>query len=228
MKKILKFKKQINLQNLKPVIIFCVVGSIFIFSTPTVKAWGLFGSGYDQSYSDAKKYINKQKISITDDVLVVDVKKQSLLRYYKGTLKEQYDISTSKKGIGQIIGSRKTPFGLHRVSEKIGEGTPHYGVFKGRKFIGKVWDKKTPRHKHKRDYIVTRILRLEGLEKGINKGFNNKGLLVDSQMRAIYIHGTTMEWKLGHIATIGCVHLSSEDIVKLFNKVPVGTLVLIR
>lgn len=36
-----------------------------------------------------------------------------------------------------------------------------------------------------------------------------------------------MEWKLGTPSTIGCIHLSSKDIVELFNSVPVGSLVMI-
>jgi len=47
-------------------------------------------------------------------------------------------------------------------------------------------------------------------------------------MRAVYIHGTTMEWKLGYPSTKGCVHMSAKDVISLFEDVPVGTLVWIN
>ncbi|MBP6104144.1 MAG: L,D-transpeptidase, partial [Gammaproteobacteria bacterium] len=45
---------------------------------------------------------------------------------------------------------------------------------------------------------------------------------------AVYIHGTTMEWKLGAPSTKGCVHMRADDVIRLFNSVPVGTLVWIH
>lgn len=171
--------------------------------------------------------IDKQELKDVPSLIVVDIAKQKLQLFEKGKLRTSYTISTSKKGPGQTINSSKTPVGLHKVCEKIGETAPTYGVFKGRKFTGFVWQKDTPRYLHRKDFIVTRILRLEGLEKGINKGYNNAGKLVDSKERAIYIHGTTMEWKLGYPSTIGCIHMRSRDVMKLFDEVNVGTLVYI-
>ena len=77
---------------------------------------------------------------------------------------KRYIISTSKFGIGQTIGSNKTPLGLHRIAEKIGGGCEAGTVFKHRKVIG-----------HLRDglpleSITTRIMWLEGLEEGFNRG----------------------------------------------------------
>ncbi|HXH54788.1 MAG TPA: L,D-transpeptidase, partial [Gammaproteobacteria bacterium] len=85
-----------------------------------------------------------------------------------------------------------------------------------------------PRNQHRKDYISTRILRLEGLQPGLNKGRDKLGRIVDSETRAIYIHGTTMEWKLGAPTGKGCVHMSAADVVKLFESVPTGTLVWIH
>ena len=172
-------------------------------------------------------YNTEKYLHTAPNFIVVDISTQKLQLFKHGKLQKTYTISTSKKGPGQYSGSRKTPIGLHKICEKIGERAPQYGIFKGRQFTGSVWPKHTPRHLHLKDFIVTRILRLEGLESGINKGQNKKGTLVDSKDRAIYIHGTTMEWKLGYPSTIGCIHMQSKDITKLFNDVPVGTLVLI-
>ena len=198
-------------------------------------------SAHDSRHSSTKHFgrlnFNSQKkpefaltspyLTNSPSLIVINISTQKLQLFEKGKLKKSYPISTSKRGAGQLSGSRQTPLGLHQICEKIGDGAPQYAVFKGRKFTGHVWPTTTPRHLHKRDFIVTRILRLEGLEPGRNKGHNHKGRTVDSKDRAIYIHGTTMEWKLGSPATIGCIHMGSKDVIKLFDRVAVGTLVYI-
>ncbi len=159
-------------------------------------------------------------------LIIVDSKTQTLHLYDSNRiLLKSYKVSTSKRGLGQLIGSLKTPTGLHIITEKIGNNVPNYGIFRKRKFTKAVW-KKNNSH-CKKGFIVTRILRLKGLEPGVNCGKNDRGQIIDSFHRGIYIHGTTMEWKLGTPATIGCVHLSSKDIVELFDLVPVGSLVMI-
>ena len=67
-----------------------------------------------------------------------------------------------------------------------------------------------------------RILWLEGLEPGFNRGGN-----VDSHARYIYIHGTGNETTLGRPDSHGCVHLAADDLMPLYDKVPEGTLVWI-
>ena len=124
--------------------------------------------------------------------------------------------STSRFGIGQAEGSNGTPLGLHRVAEKIGGGWPAGTVFESRNPIGYTWQG-MPDAK-----ITTRILWLEGLEPGFNQGGN-----LDSHGRYIYIHGTGDETTLGRPASCGCIHLSANDLVPLFDKLPGGTLVWI-
>ena len=124
--------------------------------------------------------------------------------------------STSRFGISQIAGSNGTPLGLHRVVEKIGGGWPAGTVFKGRQPIGYTWQG-MPDAK-----ITTRILWLEGLEPGFNRGGN-----VDSHARYIYIHGTGDQTTIGRPASHGCIHLADNDLIPLFDKLPGGTLVWI-
>jgi UDP-N-acetylmuramate--alanine ligase len=69
---------------------------------------------------------------------------------------------------------------------------------------------------------LTRILRLEGLEEGINKGPG-----VDSFERYIYIHGTGREDLIGTPLSHGCVCLRNLDIIRLFGMVKESTLVYI-
>lgn len=172
------------------------------------------------------EHISSLGVQPTEHILMVDTKKQTLALLHNGAIKKTYTVSTSKRGIGQKINTFQTPQGLHRINEKIGHGKPHYSIFHRRQYVG-TW-RKQPRSQHRKDYVSTRILRLEGLQPGLNKGRDKWGRIIDSETRAIYIHGTTMEWKLGAPSTKGCVHMSAEDVVKLFDSVPTGTLVWIH
>ena len=61
------------------------------------------------------------------------------------------------------------------------------------------------------DLILSRIIWLDGLEPGINKGGT-----VDSRARYIYLHGTNQEQLLGTPASHGCVRMANRDIAALF------------
>jgi len=124
--------------------------------------------------------------------------------------------STSRFGIGQANGSNRTPLGLHRVARKVGGGQPIGTVFKARRPIGLTWAGMAGAA------MVHRILWLEGLEPGLNRGGQ-----VDSFQRCIYIHGFGDETTLGQPMSIGCVHLAAADLMPLFERVPEGTLVWI-
>lgn len=131
-------------------------------------------------------------------------------------LLREFVCSTSKFGIGQVAGSNRTPLGLHRIAEKHGAGAEAGTVFKARKPVG-----------HLRDglpleSITTRILWLDGLDPGLNRGGN-----VDTFARYIYIHGFGDQASLGRPASHGCIHLADADLVPLFDLLPVGTLVWI-
>ena len=142
--------------------------------------------------------------------LVVSIDTQTLLLCSNDTIVERYDASTSRFGIGNRENSLKTPLGLHRIKEKFGAGAPAGRIFTDREDTGVDWD-----HSLTRDnLILTRILRLEGLEEGINKGGG-----VDSYERYIYIHGTGREDLIGTPLSHGCVCLRNLDIIRLFDTV---------
>jgi len=124
--------------------------------------------------------------------------------------------STSKFGVGESAGSNMTPRGLHRIALKIGGGWPAGAAFKGRQMIGYVWQGQPAAR------IAHRILWLEGLEAGFNRGGH-----VDSFRRYIYIHGTGDETTLGRPDSYGCIHLAANDLLPLYDKLPQGTLVWI-
>ncbi len=109
-----------------------------------------------------------------------------------------------------------TPRGLHRVARKIGGGWPVGTVFKARQVIGFTWQGMPAAS------ITNRIMWLEGLEPGFNRGGS-----VDTFQRYVYIHGTGNETTLGRPDSHGCVHLSGSDLLPLYDKLPEGTLVWI-
>ncbi len=150
--------------------------------------------------------------------MVVSIETQTLLVCTKDTVVERYDCSTSRFGNSNRENSLKTPLGLHRIKEKYGNGAPPGRVFRDREDTGEEWD-----HKQNGDnLILTRILRLEGLEDGINKGAG-----IDSYERYIYIHGTGREDLIGTPLSHGCVCLRNLDVIRLFETVREGTPVYI-
>ena len=128
----------------------------------------------------------------------------------------EFVISTSRFGIGQVMHSNCTPLGLHRVAKKIGGGHPVGTIFKARQPVGLTWDGMPE------GSIVHRILWLEGLEPGFNRGGD-----VDTFRRYIYIHGFGDETTLGRPQSHGCIHLSASDLIPLYDKLPTRTLVWI-
>ncbi len=154
-------------------------------------------------------------------ILVVNVAGQTVSIFEEGELVKNLPCSTSRFGIGQTEGSNRTPLGLHRIAEKIGAGEPAGTVFKGRKVIGH-----TSQPEFADAKITTRILWLEGLEPGLNKGLHGD-VNVDSHARYIYIHGTADQKSIGQPASHGCIHLADADLIPLFDLLPSGTLVWI-
>jgi UDP-N-acetylmuramate--alanine ligase len=154
-----------------------------------------------------------------DLFLVVSIEKQTLLVCLNDTIIERYDVSSSRFGNGIRENSLKTPLGIHRVKEKFGAGAPAGRIFKDRIDTGIDWDG----HSTEDNLILTRILRLEGLEEGINKGAG-----VDSYERYIYIHGTSQEEFIGTPQSHGCVCMRNHDIIRLFDIVKEGTIVYLE
>jgi lipoprotein-anchoring transpeptidase ErfK/SrfK len=152
----------------------------------------------------------------------VDLRRQQLYLWEAfpdgDMLIRQYPVSTAANGPGEHSGSYCTPRGRHRIAEKIGAGAPLYAAFKSREPTGEIWTPALDAQHPGRDWILTRILWLEGLEPGRNKGGS-----VDSRARYIYIHGTNEEHKLGKPASHGCIRMRNTDVVELFDRVEVGT-----
>jgi UDP-N-acetylmuramate--alanine ligase len=153
-----------------------------------------------------------------DQYLLASVEEQMLFLCEGDRVIRTYPASTSRLGVGTREDSLKTPPGLHRICEKIGSGAPLGRIFRDRRDTGADWDGVS----REDNLILTRILRLEGLEEGINRGPG-----VDSRERYIYIHGTNREDLVGTPFTHGCLTLRNTDMADLFERVPEGTLLYI-
>lgn len=156
--------------------------------------------------------------SIPARYLFVDTSLQTLYSIEKGSVIKEYPVSTSLFGTGNSEGSFKTPKGVHRVKEKYGHGAPAGRVFRDRIDTGEDW----PVGATGGTVILSRILRLEGCEDGVNRGPG-----IDSYERYIYIHGTNNEAAIGAPASHGCVCMKNSDVIELFDDVPEGTIVFI-
>ncbi|TYY25871.1 L,D-transpeptidase, partial [Klebsiella pneumoniae] len=67
-------------------------------------------------------------------------------------------------GIGEQENSGKTPRGWHRIAEKFGEHLPINTVFIARQPTGEIYSPSLAFQNPQRDWILSRILWLDGLE----------------------------------------------------------------
>jgi hypothetical protein len=132
-------------------------------------------------------------------------------------------VSTARNGPGEQRGSECTPRGWHRIRARIGDGTPFNTVFRGRRPTGEIYGDELEARHPGRDWILTRILWLGGLDPGFNRYGN-----VDTTWRYVYIHGSPDHGVTGIPASHGCIRMKSPDMIDLFDRVPVGMRVLIE
>lgn len=149
--------------------------------------------------------------------IVVDIESQQLRCISEGRVVRTYSISTAANGTGQQRDSECTPLGMHMVRAKIGAGAEVGTVFVARRPTGEIYSEKLSQQHPDRDWILTRILWLSGLQPGFNCGGE-----VDTMDRFIYIHGSPDSIELGRPGSHGCVRMSHTDVVELFDLTPVG------
>lgn len=162
---------------------------------------------------------------VTPDARIeVDVPNQTLiLKDGRGQILMHCRISTALNGVGEMADSEKTPRGLHYIRAKIGTGLPPNTVLISRRPTGEIYSPQLRAAFPNRDWILTRILWLSGLEPGKNRLGD-----VDTMRRYIYIHGCPDEDSLGVPGSHGCIKMRNSEIIDLFERVPVGTPTHIR
>lgn len=144
------------------------------------------------------------RVSIAEQILTLLDENSQVVR--------RYSVSTATKGVGEERGSFQTPRGLHIVRAKIGAGVPENSVFVGRRPTGEIFTRALGDAFPERDWILSRILWLSGRELG-----RNRGGLVDTMRRYIYIHGCPDVVPIGVPGSHGCIRMRNTDIIELFD-----------
>ena len=160
---------------------------------------------------------------VSDQFIMISSKQQLLQCYEQDVLIKTYSVSTGKNGLGEHLGSECTPRGWHRIHSIIGLDTPINSVFVARLWTGELYSSELASKHPTRDWILTRIIQLDGLEPGRNKGGD-----VDSLERYIYIHGTPDISPLGVPGSHGCIRMRNSDIIELASWARLGTRVCIE
>ncbi len=155
--------------------------------------------------------------------LDICIASQQLTVYADGNPVLRYPVSTAKKGAGELMGSECTPTGWHKIRAKIGGDQPLNSVFVGRRATGEIYCSGLGGQYPQRDWILTRILWLGGLESGKNRYGK-----VDTTWRYIYIHGCPDELMNGSPGSHGCIRMKNADVLDLFNRIEVGVKVYIH
>ncbi len=155
-------------------------------------------------------------------VIHVSIPDQRLRLLEDGRVLMDVPVSTALNGPGEHRGSLCTPRGWHVIRAKIGTGAAPGTVFVGRRPTGEVYGPALREQHPGRDWILTRILWLSGLEPGRNRLGE-----VDTMRRYVYIHGCPDEEPMGVPGSHGCVRMHNHDLIALFDCVAVGTRVYI-
>jgi len=162
-------------------------------------------------------------MKVPDFFVHVSIPDQRLKVIKSGVAIKYYPVSTAKNGPGELKNSGCTPRGWHTIRAKIGRGEPCDTVFVGRRPTGEIYDTQLAAKNPERDWILTRILWLSGMEPGFNRYRE-----VDTGSRYIYIHGSPDHGVSGLPQSHGCIRMKSLDILDLFGSVATGTRVFIE
>ena len=145
-------------------------------------------------------------------MITIKISEQSL--EYKG---KSYSISTAINGTGEIEGSYCTPTGKFKIAEKIGSNLELGSVLVEREPTGEIYNTNLAKKNPDRDWILTRILWLDGIE------LHNQ----NTKNRFIYIHGSPDETKMGMPGSKGCIRMHNYDVIELFESIKSGENVII-
>ncbi|MGF2735240.1 L,D-transpeptidase family protein [Marinobacter sp. DUT-1] len=157
------------------------------------------------------------------DHLAVSIAAQTLsLVSNQGHIIARYPVSTALNGAGEQDGSGCTPRGEHYIRAMVGQGLPENTVFRARRPTGEIYCPELALAHPDRDWILSRIIWLCGLEPGKNRGPG-----VDTFRRFIYIHGTPATEPMGVPRSHGCIRMRNPDVIELFDRVQAGLRVVI-
>jgi len=149
--------------------------------------------------------------------LDISISEQRCFLFEDNQLIFEAAVSTAKNGVGEQKNSGCTPLGKHIIRACIGQGQSVNTVFVGRRPTGEIFSEDLAKQFPDRDWILTRILWLSGLELGKNRLGN-----VDTMQRYIYIHGCPDSEPMGVPLSHGCIRMHNEALLRLFDIVKPG------
>ncbi len=158
-----------------------------------------------------------------DNWLEISIAEQQCRLWQQDTCVFSAPVSTALNGVGELEGSGCTPRGWHSIRAKIGDGQPVNAVFVGRRATGEIFEPSLAERYPQRDWILSRILWLSGLEVGTNRLGN-----VDTMRRYIYIHGCPDSEPMGEPRSHGCIRMHNPELLALFDQVNPGLKVWIH
>lgn len=167
--------------------------------------------------------IPRDPSELLSDYLDIDISTQTLAVVKGGEGVKSYRVSTAKNGPGELRGSGCTPTGWHQIRAKIGSDQPLNSVFIGRRPTGEIYSADLAAQFPERDWILSRIMWLNGLEPGKNRYGE-----VDTGWRYIYIHGCPEHCPMGQPESHGCIRMHNDELLELFDSVIPGMRVFIH
>ena len=184
-----------------------------------------FRGAFDASsgVQDASRLQDRKHCTESATFVRVDLDRQYLDLWSGGEQIRRYPVSTAANGPGELQDSGCTPRGKHIIRAKIGAGAPRGAVFAARRPTGEIYTPALAAGHPDRDWILTRILWLSGLEPGRNRLGR-----VDTMRRYIYIHGCPDDVDMSTPGSHGCIRMRNDDVIDLFDRVKVGTSVVIE
>lgn len=181
----------------------------------------------EEKFARLKDYAVRLGYKEKEPFVFLSIETQKLYIISNDVVTDTYRVSTAEKGIGAENGSSRTPPGFLRIDKKIGKGVPIMTVFRGRRATSEIYD---PETSPSRNYTLTRMFMLEGLERGVNKGRNAKGVVVDTKQRLISIAGTQEEHvvRSGIPSSPGGIRMLNDEIIEFFKRIPIKTIIYIE
>ena len=163
-----------------------------------------------------------RRTAVPDTLVRIDLDLQRLELHVDGRVRRTWPVSTAANGPGELEGSECTPRGRHVIRAMIGAGAAPGAVFVARRPTGERYTPALGAAHPGRDWILTRLLWLSGTEPGRNRLGR-----VDTMRRYIYIHGCPDDADMTIPGSHGCIRMRNDDVIDLFDRVEVGTRVVI-
>jgi murein DD-endopeptidase MepM/ murein hydrolase activator NlpD len=163
-----------------------------------------------------------------ESLILVDQERYKMRLYQLGKLKNEYDISLGQgKGQKRIQGDNKTPKGMYFVlNKRRGQFNGAYGAYYGGYWIKLNYPNRYDAERGRAEGLIS----AEQEQSIVAKWKQRKATLETTRLGGgIGFHGWAQEWANDgpRHRSWGCVVMHLYDIIKLFDQIPPGAMVVI-